>query len=94
MKPAESEQDEQGHKVILNEYSYRIILHNYRQVPTTIEVVEHFYGELQSLQSYPLADELRKNLIFYRVEIASQEKKEIEYTARTRSASFVGNTTN
>ncbi len=94
MKPAESEQDEQGHKVIFNEYSYKIILHNYRRVPVTIEVVERFYGELQSLQSYPSADELREEFFFYRVEIPSQEKKEIEYTARTRSASFVGNTTN
>jgi len=94
MKPAESEQDEQGHKVIYNEYSYKIILHNYRRVPVTIEVVERFYGELQSLQSYPSADELREEFFFYRAEIPSQEKKEIEYTARTRSASFVGNTTN
>jgi len=93
MKPAESEQDEQGRKVILNEYSYKIILHNYRRVPVTIEVVERFYGELQSLQSYPSADELREGFFFYRVEIPSQEKKEIEYTARTRSASFAGNTT-
>jgi len=93
MKPAESKQDEQGHKVIFNEYSYKIILHNYRRVPVTIEVVERFYGELQSLQSYPSADELREEFFFYRAEIPSQEKKEIEYTARTRSASFVGNTT-
>ncbi len=93
MKPAESEQDEQGRKVILNEYSYKIILHNYRRVPVTIEVVERFYGELQSLQSYPSADELRKEFFFYRAEIPSQEKKEIEYTARTRFVSFAGNTT-
>ncbi|GAH57136.1 unnamed protein product, partial [marine sediment metagenome] len=26
--------------------------------PVTIEVVERFYGELRSLQSYPSADEL------------------------------------
>ena len=94
MKPAESEQDEQGHKVIFNEYSYKIILHNYRRVPVTIEVVERFYGELQSLQSYPSADELREEFFFYRAEIPSQEKKEIEYTARIKSASFTGNTTN
>lgn len=94
MKPTESYQDEQGYKVTQNEYSYKIILHNYRQLPTTIEVVEHYYGELESLVSYPLADELRGNLIFYRVELASQEKKEIEYTARTRSVSFAANTTN
>jgi len=94
MKPAESEQDEQGRKVILNEYSYKIILHNYRRVPVTIEVVERFYGELQSLQSYPSADELREEFFFYRAEIPSQEKKEIEYTARTRSVSFAGNATN
>ncbi len=94
MKPAESEQDEQGRKVILNEYSYKIILYNYRRVPVTIDVVERFYGELQSLQSYPSADELREEFFFYRAEISSQEKKEIEYTARTRSVSFAGNTTN
>ena len=94
MKPAESEQDEQGHKVIFNEYSYKIILHNYRRVPVTIEVVERFYGELQSLQSYPSADELREEFFFYRAEIPSQEKKEIEYTARIKSASFAGNVTN
>jgi len=93
MQPAESEQDEQGRKVIFNEYSYKIILHNYRRVPVTIEVVERFYGELRSLQSYPSADELREGFFFYRVEIPSQEKREIEYTARTRSASFAGNTT-
>ncbi len=93
MKPAESEQDEQGHRVIFNEYSYKIILHNYRRVPVTIEVVERFYGELQSLQSYPSADELREEFFFYRAEIPSQEKKEIEYTARIKSASFTGNTT-
>ena len=92
MKPSESKQDEQGRKVILNEYSYKIILHNYRRVPVTIEVVERFYGELQSLQSYPSADELREGFFFYRLEIPSQEKKEIEYTARIKSASFVGNT--
>ena len=93
MKPAESKQDEQGNKVILNEYSYKIILHNYRRVPVTIEVVERFYGELQSLQSYPSADELRRGFFFYRLEIPSQEKKEIEYTARIKSASFAGNAT-
>ncbi len=94
MKPAKSEQDEQGHKVIFNEYSYKIILHNYRRVPVTIEVVERFYGELQSLESYPSVDELREEFFFYRAEIPSQEKKEIEYTARIKSASFTGNTTN
>lgn len=93
MTPAESEQDEHGRKVIFNEYSYKIILHNYRRVSVTIEVVERFYGELRSLQSYPSADELRKGFFFYRVEIPSQEEREIEYTARTRSASFAGNTT-
>ncbi len=94
MQPAESEQDEQGRKVIFNEYSYKIILHNYRRVPVTIEVVERFYGELRSLQSYPSVDELREGFFFYRVEIPSQEKREIEYTARTRSVSFAGSTTN
>ncbi len=94
MKPAEFEQDEQGRGMVLNEYSYRIILHNYRRVPVTIEVAERFYGELESLESYPLADELREEFFFYRVKIPSQEKKEIEYTARTRSASLAGNTTN
>lgn len=94
MKPAESEEDEQGRRVIFNEYSYKIILHNYRRVPVTIEVVERFYGELQSLQSYPSADELREEFFFYRAEIPSQDKKEIEYTARIKSASFTGNATN
>ena len=94
MEPTEFEQDEQGHKAIINEYSYKIILHNYRQVSVTIEVVERFYGDLRSLESYPLADRVGEDFFFYRAEIPSQEKEEIEYTARTRSVSLAGKATN
>ncbi len=78
--------EEEGHKIILNEYTYRIILYNKRQVSAAVKVVEHFYGELESpVESDPPPYIQVENLIIYKVEIPPQEKKEIEYTARTRS---------
>jgi len=92
MSSSESYEDEDGHKIILNEYSYRIILYNKRQVPTTVKVVEHFYEELVSLESEPSPYVQGKDFAIYQVEIPPQEKKEIEYTARTKSVGLGGNT--
>jgi len=92
MNPSESYEDEEGHKIIFNEYSYKIILYNYGQMPVTVKVVEHFYEELESLESDPSPYVKGKNLIIYQVEIPSQEKKEIEYTARTKSTAPGSNT--
>ncbi len=89
MNPPESYEDEDGHKIILNEYSYKIILYNRRQTPTTVEVVEHFYEKLESLKSDPSPYMQGKDFAIYQVEVPSQEKKEIEYTARTKSKGVI-----
>ncbi len=86
MSSSESYEDENGHKIILNEYSYKIILYNKRQTPVTVEIVEHFYEELESLESDPSPYMQGKDFAIYQVEIPPQEKKEIEYTARTKTS--------
>jgi len=48
-------------------------------------VVEHFYEELVSLESEPSPYVQGKDFAIYQVEIPPQGKKEIEYTARTKS---------
>ena len=93
VKSAEYEEDEQGRKVIFNEYSYKIIFYNYRPAPATVEVVERFYGELQNLQSYPSANEMREGFFFYRLEILPRQEEEITYIAETKLVSLSGNVT-
>ena len=94
MNPTESYKDEQNHKVILNEYSYKIILHNYGQIPVMVKVIEHFYGELEKLESNPLPYARKKGIIIYEIEVPPAGEKEIQYKAKTKSVGLADNTTN
>lgn len=66
------------------EYSYRMIFHNFRDIPVKIKVVEHFYGEWQILESQPLDYIKRDDFIIYELEIPAEGEQEIQYRARTR----------
>ena len=66
------------------EYGYRIILYNFRDVPVRVEVVEHFYGEWQVLESQPPNYIRKDNSIVYELEIPAEARQEIQYKARIR----------
>jgi len=66
------------------EYAYRIILWNYRDIPVKIKVREYLYGEGEILESEPLEYTKEGNLIFYEVEIPPKGKREVRYKARIK----------
>ncbi len=66
------------------EFSYKIILYNSADLPITVEVVEHLYGEWTILESQPENYEKKENLVVFEVEIPAGQKKEIQYKARAK----------
>ncbi len=66
------------------EYTYRIVLWNFRDYLVKIKVREHLYGKGEILESKPSEYIRENNLILYEIEIPSKEQREIEYTARIK----------
>ncbi len=66
------------------EFSYKIILYSSSDLPMTVEVVEHFYGEWTILESRPENYIKEQKLVVYKVEVPAGQKKEIQYKVRAK----------
>jgi hypothetical protein len=66
------------------EFSYKIILYNSADLPMTVEVVEHFYGEWTILESRPKNYIKGEKFVIYEVEVPAGQTQEIQYKATTK----------
>jgi len=66
------------------EFSYKLILYNSADLPMTVEVVEHFYGEWTILESKPENYIKEENFVVYEVEVPAGQTQEIQYKVRAK----------
>ncbi|GAH48582.1 unnamed protein product, partial [marine sediment metagenome] len=66
------------------EFSYKLILYNSADLPMTVEVVEHFYGEWTILESRPENYIKEENFVVYEVEVPAGQTQEIQYKVRAK----------
>jgi len=66
------------------EFGYKLILYNSADLPMTVEVVEHFYGEWTILESKPENYIKEENFVVYEVEVPAGQTQEIQYKVRAK----------